>query len=86
MINDASYIAMREISLSYQLPAKLFAGKIVKRMGVGLYGRNLFYFQRHTDGFSPEASGFNVNNSSLGLESTSLPMMRNFGVNLSLDF
>ncbi|RFS19396.1 SusC/RagA family TonB-linked outer membrane protein [Chitinophaga silvatica] len=86
MINDASYIAMREISLSYQLPARIFTGKIVKRMGVGVYGRNLFYFQRHTDGFSPEASGFNVNNSSLGLESTSLPMMRNFGINLSLDF
>nr|WP_295872388.1 SusC/RagA family TonB-linked outer membrane protein [uncultured Chitinophaga sp.] len=85
MMNDASYIAMREISLSYQLPAKLFSGKIIKRAGVGIYGRNLFYFQRKTDGFSPEASGFNVNNSSLGLESTALPMMRNFGINLSLD-
>ncbi len=86
MLNDASYIAMREISLGYQLPAKMLSGKFIKRAGIGLYGRNLFYFQRKTDGFSPEASAFNVNNSSLGLESTSLPMMRNFGINLNLEF
>lgn len=86
MLNDASYIAMREISLSYQLPSKMLNGKFIKRAGIGLYGRNLFYFQRKTDGFSPEASSFNVNNSSLGLESTSLPMMRNFGINLNLEF
>lgn len=85
MMNDASYVAMREISLSYALPSKLFSGKIIRRMNIGIYGRNLFYFQRKTDGFSPEASSFNVNNSSLGLESTALPMMRNFGVNLSID-
>lgn len=86
MLNDASYIAMREISLGYQLPAGILTGKFIKRATVGLYGRNLFYFQRKTDGFSPESSAFNVNNSSLGLESTSLPMMRNFGVNLNLEF
>ncbi|WP_198673835.1 SusC/RagA family TonB-linked outer membrane protein [Chitinophaga alhagiae] len=86
MLNDASYMAMREISLSYQLPSKMLNGKFIKRAGIGLYGRNLFYFQRKTDGFSPEASSFNVNNSSLGLESTSLPMMRNFGINLNLEF
>lgn len=86
MMNDASYVSMREISLGYQLPSSLLAGKFIKRAAIGLYGRNLFYFQRKTDGFSPEAAAFNVNNSSLGLESTSLPMMRNFGVNLNVEF
>lgn len=86
MLNDASYVAMREISLGYQLPSRILAGKFIKRAAVGIYGRNLFYIQRKTDGFSPESSAFNVNNSSLGLESTSLPMMRNFGVNLNLEF
>ncbi|MGX5816585.1 SusC/RagA family TonB-linked outer membrane protein [Chitinophaga lutea] len=86
LLNDASYVAMREISLGYQLPSSMLANKFIKRASVGVYGRNLFYFQRKTDGFSPEASAFNVNNSSLGLESTSLPMMRNFGINLNLEF
>ncbi|WP_257659261.1 SusC/RagA family TonB-linked outer membrane protein [Parapedobacter lycopersici] len=86
MINDMSYIAMREINLTYQLPARLLPNKVVKSAKLGVYGRNLFYFQRKTDGFSPEGAAFNVDNSSIGIESTSLPMMRNFGVNLSVGF
>ncbi len=84
MINDMSYIAMREISLSYSFPKKLMPHKLVSSLKLGVYGRNLFYFQRKTDGFSPEASAFNVNNSSIGIESTSLPMMRTFGINLTV--
>ncbi|UIR54749.1 SusC/RagA family TonB-linked outer membrane protein [Sphingobacterium sp. SRCM116780] len=84
MINDMSYVAMREISLSYNLPKKFMPHQVIRNIKVGLYGRNLFYFQRKTDGFSPEASAFNVNNSSIGIESTSLPMMRTFGINLSV--
>lgn len=84
MINDMSYIAMREISLSYTLPKHLLPYKAIRTAKIGAYGRNLFYFQRRTDGFSPESSAFNVNNSSIGIESTSLPMMRNFGVNLTI--
>lgn len=84
MINDMSYVAMREISLSYSLPSKYIPNKALTSVKIGLYGRNLFYFQRKTDGFSPEASAFNVHNSSIGIESTSLPMMRNIGFNLSI--
>jgi len=83
MVNDMSYIAMREINLSYQLPLRIRA---VRGAKVGVYGRNLFYFQRKTDGFSPESAAFNVHNSGIGIESTSLPMMRNFGINLSIGF
>ena len=84
MINDMSYISMREISLSYKLPNKYMPHRGIKNIKLGVYGRNLFYFQRNTDGFSPESASFNVNNSSIGIESTSLPMMRNFGINLTL--
>ena len=84
MINDMSYIAMREISLSYSLPKQWMPTPWIKNAKLGLYGRNLFYFQRKTDGFSPEASAFNIHNSSIGIESTSLPMMRNFGINLNI--
>lgn len=86
MINDMSYVAMREISLSYSLPLNYMPWKGFKNIKLGIYGRNLFYFQRKTDGFSPEASAFNVNNSGIGIESTSLPMMRNFGINLNIGF
>ena len=86
LLHDASYISMRELSLSYQFPKKLISKTPFKNIRVSLYGRNLFYFERHTDGFAPEASAFNVNNSSVGLESTSLPLLRTFGINLNIVF
>lgn len=85
MVNDLSYISMREINLSYALPQRILAKTFIRNVTVGAYGRNLFYFQRNTDGFSPEACSFNVQNSSLGLESTSFPLMRTFGVRVSLE-
>ncbi len=85
MLQDASYVTMREVTLSYQLPAKWLSRTPIKRLSVGVYGRNLFYFQRKTDGFAPEAAQFNVNNSSLGLESTALPLLRYVGGNLTVD-
>jgi len=86
MLNDGSYIAMRELSMRYQLPAKYLPSTVIKNAAIGIYGRNLFYFQRKTDGFSPESASFNTSNSSIGIESTSLPMLRNIGLNLSISF
>ena len=86
MINDASYVSVREASLSYQIPSAKLSKTPFKKINFALYGRNLFYLRRFTDGYAPEASSFNVNNSSLGLESTSLPMLRNVGIKATLDF
>jgi TonB-linked SusC/RagA family outer membrane protein len=85
MLNDASYVMFREFSLSYNIPASLVKRTPFRNIRAGIYGRNLFYFQRFTDGYAPDASSFNVGNSSLGLESTALPMMRNFGVSLNIE-
>lgn len=85
MLNDASYVMFREMTLNYQLPSKLVNRTPFKGIRAGIYGRNLFYLQRKTEGFAPEASSFNVNNSSLGLESTALPLLRYFGVSLNVE-
>jgi TonB-linked SusC/RagA family outer membrane protein len=85
MLNDASYVMFREMTLNYQLPSTLVNRTPFKGIRAGIYGRNLFYLQRKTEGFAPEASSFNVNNSSLGLESTSLPLLRYFGVSLNVE-
>ncbi|MET7258060.1 SusC/RagA family TonB-linked outer membrane protein, partial [Dyadobacter fermentans] len=85
MLNDASYIMFRELTLNYQLPNTLISRTPFKSIRAGIYGRNLFYLQRKTEGFAPEASSFNVNNSSLGLESTALPLLRYFGFSLNVE-
>jgi hypothetical protein len=86
-IYDASYIAIRELRLSYRLPASIFAKtKVFSGASLAIYGRNLGYIERHTDGFSPENSSVNVNTGTMGMEGHSLPMMRTFGVDLSVNF
>lgn len=85
LLNDASYIIMREVTLNYTIPSKWVSRTPFRTIRAGVYGRNLFYFQRKTDGFAPEASAFNVNNSSLGLESTALPLLRYFGFSLNCE-
>jgi len=83
-LNDASFIALREVNLTYNLQSSVLGNSPFRNVSISLVGRNLGYLQRNTDGFSPEASAFNVNNNSLGMESASFPMSRQFGFNLKL--
>ncbi|MBB5282315.1 TonB-linked SusC/RagA family outer membrane protein [Rhabdobacter roseus] len=86
-IYDASYVAIRELRLAYQLPASLFEKtKFIRAASLAVYGRNLGYLERHTDGFSPENSSVNVNTGTMGMEGHSLPMMRNIGIDFNLSF
>lgn len=86
-IYDASYIAIREVRLSYQLPVKWFSNlKALSGASLAVYGRNIGYLERHTDGFSPENSSVNVNTGTLGMEGHSLPMMRTFGLDINIRF
>lgn len=86
-IYDASYIAIRELRLSYQLPSKWLGNqKVIRGASLAIYGRNLGYLERHTDGFSPENASVNVNNGTLGMEGHSLPMMKTFGLDVSVRF
>ena len=84
-VDDASYIALREISLGYSFPT-LIDRLPLNSLRLSVVGRNLFYFERHTDGYSPEAATFNANSSSLGLEALSFPMARTIGFNLNVGF
>lgn len=86
-IYDASYTAIREIRLAYQLPSKWFASaKAFSGVSLAVYGRNIGYLERHTDGFSPENASVNVNTGTLGMEGHSLPMMRTFGIDINVRF
>ena len=83
-LHDASFIAMREMSIGYTLPVSLINSIGLNSLTLSISGRNLFYFQRHTDGFSPEAAQFTLGNSGYGIENASLPMARTIGFNLNV--
>lgn len=44
LLNDASYVMLREMTLNYTIPAKLVSKTPFRSIRAGVYGRNLFYF------------------------------------------
>jgi TonB-linked SusC/RagA family outer membrane protein len=82
-LHDGSFIKLRQVILTYNLPAFHISSFKLQSATIGFVARNLVTLLRHTD-FDPEQSFSNSNYQ--GLESIGLPRTRSYGVNLSVKF
>lgn len=82
---DATYVKLRELSISYRLPKGLVNRLGLSSASVSLIGRNLLLFSQ-VPTIDPETysirNGIFVN----GFESTQLPSTRSFGLSLNVGF
>jgi hypothetical protein len=83
-IYDASFIKLRQITLGYSLPRKIFGGTPIQGAMVSLVARNLAILHKHTPNIDPESSYTSSNNQ--GLDYYGFPSTRTYGVNLRLTF
>ena len=83
-VHDASFVKLRQVILSYRLPASIFKFLNVQSATVALVGRNLLTLYKNTVNFDPEQSL--TNGAAQGIESIGLPRTRSYGVNLVLKF
>jgi TonB-linked SusC/RagA family outer membrane protein len=83
-VHDASFVKLRQVILSYRLPAGFLKAVGVQSANVSLVGRNLLILYKKTDNFDPE-QGL-TSGAAQGIESIGLPRTRSFGVNLNLKF
>ena len=83
-IYDASYIKLRELTLSYALPAKLLSKTPFQAVSFTAYGRNLWIIHSKLKNIDPESNYNNGNGQ--GFEYGSLPSRRTFGFGLNLKF
>jgi len=83
-IEDASWVKLREISLSYALPSKYLNDSLINSIDFGITGRNL-YTWTGVEGFDPEA---NLTGASRGrgLEYFTNPSTRSFIMSLKIGF
>lgn len=81
-IYDASFVKLRELSLSYQLPDSWLLGTPLKSVVFSLYGRNLWTIYSDIPNVDPESNYSNSNGQ--GFEYGSLPSRRNFGFSVKL--
>jgi TonB-linked SusC/RagA family outer membrane protein len=82
-LHDGSFIKLRQVILTYNLPAFHISTFKLQSATIGFVARNLVTLLKHTD-FDPEQSFSNSNYQ--GLESIGLPRTRSYGVNLSVKF
>jgi hypothetical protein len=81
-IFDATFVKLREVSFGYSIP--LTNTKVIKNIGVSLYGRNLWNIYTKSKYIDPEftTSGGNVQ----GIEGGNIPTPVTYGFNVNLKF
>jgi hypothetical protein len=83
---DGDFIKLRQLSLGYTLPASILKPlRHVAGIQIALVGRNLWTVMSNSDNVDPEAT-FGSNVRYYGIEGTSLPTTRSYGVNLNIKF
>jgi len=83
-VYDASYVKLREVSLSYSLPKDLLNKTFLNKVVVSAIGRNLWIIDKNTPGFDPETGQGSGNKQ--GIASGSYPTTRTYGFNVKLGF
>ncbi|MDF1695624.1 MAG: TonB-dependent receptor, partial [Saprospiraceae bacterium] len=85
-IFDASFVKLREVALSYSLPSSMFNNSFIKGLRVGVEGRNLMLLYSKVPHIDPENNLFGAGADGFGVERSSVPSTRSFGVNLRATF
>lgn len=83
-VYDASYVKLREVALTYNLPDRFLSGLPFAGASLSIVGRNLWIIHKNTKHFDPEAMLAAGNNQ--GIESGSYPSTRTLGFNLQVKF
>jgi TonB-linked SusC/RagA family outer membrane protein len=85
IVFDASWVRLREASISYSLPKSLLSKTPFGMAQIVFTGRNLFLYAPNYPHLDPEVNSQGVNNSQ-GFEFNNLPQTRSYGVLLRLNF
>ena len=83
-VYDASYVKLRELTISYKLPEKWFNKIKIKEFTVAVYGRNLWLIYSKVPNIDPES--FFTNGNGQGYELYSYPGRRSIGININIKF
>ena len=84
IIEDGSYLRLKTLSLSYEVPSAWLAGRGFSRARVYVTGSNLLTWTEYR-GFDPEVSSFGVGNLNRGIDIGAYPASRSviLGVNFA---
>ena len=80
---DSSFIRLKEVSISYNLPKQYFENLFLESASISVFGSNLGYIIRKTEGFSPQSSL--SSGKAQGIESYAFPTTRSIGAKIMIN-
>ncbi|WP_420575939.1 SusC/RagA family TonB-linked outer membrane protein [Ekhidna sp.] len=85
---DASYVKLREVTISYRIPNGLLSGTPLKAASIGFEARNLWLIDSEVPHIDPEASFFGPGliGGQANVEFYNVPSSTTFGANVRLTF
>jgi hypothetical protein len=83
-VYDASYVKLRQLTLGYNLPSKIWGNLPIRNLNLSFVARNLAILYKNVDNIDPESSYTSGN--SQGLDYFGMPATRTFGFNLRATF
>lgn len=89
LIFDGTTYRLREVTLSYSLPQALLEATPFGDVSISLTGRNLWYLAPgfHEDiNYDPETNQFGGQRNNQGIEYSTTPSARRYGINLRVSF
>jgi len=84
-IEDASYLRLKTVSLSYDLPQSLLSKINLSNVRIYATGENLLTFTNYS-GFDPEVNAFGGSNTMQGIDYGTYPQTRNYIFGLNVTF
>lgn len=77
---------LREVTLTYTIPASTFKGGFIRGASISLVGRNLLYFAEKKNVDVEQFTGTTSPNSVQGYSGLQSPTLRRYGINLNITF
>ncbi len=84
-VEDASWVRLRSLTLSYSLPSSLFENNFIRNSSVALTGNNLWLWTRYS-GFDPENSSTPSGSNVTGFAGFTYPAVRSYLITLNVGF
>ncbi len=82
---DASYLKLREVAISYNIPTANLGA--FKGITIGVFAKNLKYWVAKENTFAdPEVSGVGGASDAVGIETTTTPTSKSYGAEIRLNF
>ncbi|ASE62733.1 SusC/RagA family TonB-linked outer membrane protein [Chryseobacterium indologenes] len=83
-VYDASFVKLRNVTISYKLPKETFGNSFIDSMTLSLIGRNLWIIHKNTPYTDPE-SGMSAGNV-MGFQNGAHPAFKEIGASVKVEF